>query len=458
LLAYGAGGALGAGDLAAAEAFLKESEALPGVPARFDLCLHHLFSTWLAMRRHDRVRAYQQQKLALRMAIEVGCPVFEVLCRIAAAQVLYEGGESRAAWLQFQQIYDTARRIRNHLLEYTGLLSYAYVALDSGRRPRSGMRALQQALAVGKPRNYVCFPLWRPEMLARLCGLALEAGVEQDFVRRLIDARTLELDSAISGLLQWPWPLRVYTLGRFGVMKEGGWISFSGKAQRRPLDLLKVIVACGGREVTEERVIEALWPRIDGDSAHRSFTITLHRLRKLLGIERAVQLSDGKLSLDGRLVWVDAWAFEQVTARIQRALHPELGAAPVDRASLMGLSKRLVEHYAGPFLGSEPEQAWLLPLRDRLRQRFMRAVADVARDWETAGSAALSIEIMERAIELDHASEGTYRFLMECYMRLGRRAEAVDTYSRCRRMLAAVLNVAPSRETTALFQTLTQAP
>jgi DNA-binding SARP family transcriptional activator len=241
-------------------------------------------------------------------------------------------------------------------------------------------------------------------------------------------------------------------------MKEGGWISFSGKAQRRPLDLLKVIVACGGREVSEERVIEALWPRIDGDSAHQSFTITLHRLRKLLGIERAVQLSDGKLSLDGRFVWVDTWAFEQVTVRIQRALNPQLGMARSDRDSLTELSRKLVEHYAGPFLGSEPEHAWMLPLRDRLRQRFMRAVADVARHWETAGSADLSIDILERAIELDHASEGIYRFLMECYMRLGRRSEALDTYSRCRRMLAAVLNIAPSRETTAIFQALTQAP
>ena len=31
--------------------------------------------------------AYQQQKLALTMAIEVGCPMFEVLCRLALAEI-----------------------------------------------------------------------------------------------------------------------------------------------------------------------------------------------------------------------------------------------------------------------------------------------------------------------------------------------------------------------------------
>jgi LuxR family maltose regulon positive regulatory protein len=457
LLAYGAGGALGAGDLDAAAEFLAETEALPGTPARFDLCLHHLFSTWLAMRRHDAVRAYQQQKLALRMAIEVGCPVFEVLCRIASAHVHYESMEPRAVWLQFQQVYDTTRHIRNHLLEFSGLMSYAYVALDSGRRPRSGLRALRQALALGKPRNYVSFPLWRPEMLAKLCSIALEAKIETDFVATLIQERSLQLDAATSALLNWPWPLRVETLGRFRVFKDGKPIEFTGKAQRRPLDLLKVVIACGGRDVSEDRVVEALWPRIDGDSAHKSFATTLHRLRKLLGEERAIQLSDGKLTLDGQLIWLDTWAFDQIIARINQTLRPKFEESTINSAKLSDLGTQLLARYAGPFLGSEPEQGWSLPLRDRLRQRFVRTVVDIAHYWQREGDAERTIDLLEHAIELDYSSEGIYRSLMECYAMLGRRTEAIDTYARCRKMLAASLRLDPSPETTALYEKLTQA-
>jgi LuxR family maltose regulon positive regulatory protein len=457
LLAYGAGGALFAGDLDTAADFLKETEALSGMPARFDLCLHHLFSTWLAMRQHDAVRAYQQQKLALRMAIEVGCPVFEVTCRIASAHVHYEGMEPRAAWLQFQQVYDTTRHIRNHFIEFSGLLSYAYVALDSGRRPRSGMRALRQALAVGKPRNYLSFPLWRPEMLAKLCSIALEARIEVDFVAKLIHERSLQLDATSSALLNWPWPLRVQTLGQFRVFKDGEPIAFTGKAQRRPLELLKVVIAWGGRDVSEEKVVEALWPRIDGDSAHQSFATTLHRLRKLLGEERAIQLSDGKLTLDGRLIWLDTWAFDQIIAHINQVLHPKFKETTIDSAKLSELGTELLERYPGPFLASEPEQAWSLPLRDRLRQRFVRAVVAISHYWQQAGATEHAIDLLEHAIELEYASEGIYRSLMECYASLGRRAEAVDTYGRCRNMLAATLRVDPSPETTALYEKLTQA-
>jgi hypothetical protein len=320
LLAYGAGGALAADDLEAAEKFLSQFAALPGTAARFDLCLHHLFSTWLAMRQNDAVRAFQQQKLALRLAIEVGCPVFEVLCRIASANVLYEAKEQRAAFDQFQQVYGIARHIRNHLIEFTGLMNYAYPALDSGRRPRSGMRALRQALVIAKPRNYLSFALWRPQALARLCSIALENAIEPEFIAKLIHERTLALDAYTSALLDWPWPLRVCALGQFRVLKNGDPIVFSGKAQRRPFDLLKVVIAYGGRDVSEDRVTEALWPRIDGDSAHRSFTSTLHRLRKLLGEDRAITLSDGKLTLDGRYIWVDVWAFDQVVARVSQVL------------------------------------------------------------------------------------------------------------------------------------------
>ena len=91
----------------------------------------------------------------------------------------------------------------------------------------------------------------------------------------MIRERGLSIDAQASALVDWPWPLRVFTLGHFRVVKNGKPIIFSGKAQRRPFDLLKALIAYGGSNVSVERVTEALWPRVDGDSAHRSFTAAL---------------------------------------------------------------------------------------------------------------------------------------------------------------------------------------
>jgi LuxR family maltose regulon positive regulatory protein len=456
LLAYGAGGALAVGDLDTSEKMLRAFDALPHTNARFDLCLYHLFSTWLALRKHDAVLAFQQQKLALKTAIEVGCPVFEALCRMAAAHVQYRGNDVRGALASFQHVYDIARPIRNHLLEFTGLMCYAYVALDSGRRPRSGMRALRQALEVAKPRSYLSHLLWLPESLSWLCSIALESSIETDFVSQLIHQRKLTIDALATPVLDWPWPVRVHTLGKFRVIRDGNPIAFSGKAQKRPFDLLKAIIAHGSRDVPEERITQSLWPRIDGDSAHRSFATTLHRLRKLLGEERAITLSEGKVSLDGRYIWVDTWALEHHIERITQVLRlPPVGT---DAAQIAEAGDLILHQYQGSFLDNEAEEAWALPMRERLRRRFLRAVSDLQRYWQQAAQPERAIELLERALELDSTAESLYRNLMTCYADQGRRADAAETYRRCEKILRANLNVAPSAETSALHERLVSLP
>ena len=455
LLANGAGGALMVGDLDTAEEQLQQFSGLKGTPARFDLCLFHVFSTWLALLRKDSVRAFQQQKLALMNAVEVGCPTYEILCHIAAAYVHYEGGEERKTLSHFQQVHDLARPIHSPLIQFAGLMHYAYVGLDRGRRSRSGLRALRYALELGKPRNYTGFLLWRPDMLARLCSHALEAGIEREFVARIIRARGLALDASQLGLTDWPWPIRVQTLGQFRLLRGGEPVTFAGKAQRRPLDLLRVLIANGGREVPQERITEALWPRIDGDSAHRSFTTTLHRLRKFLGEDRALQLSEGKLSLDGRYVWTDCWAFEQLTARIEQMLRRL--RENVDPEQLARLCEALTKHYAGPFLGNEPDEPWSLPARERQRHRFMRAIGEACRYWQQANQPERAVDLLERALDIDNIAESFYRHLMTSYAQLGQNADAAETYNRCRKTLAAVLKVEPSPETRALYDKLVRA-
>ena len=451
LLAYGAGGALSAGKLDVAEKLLQQIAEHSARWPRFDRCLYHLFSAWAGVLRQDTLRAYQEQKLALRMAVEVGCPFFEVMCRMVSAQVLFAAGERRKGIEQLESVHDIARHIRNHLLEFMTLINYGHLALEYGRR-RSGLKALQYALELGKPRDYINFPCWNPAVMAAVCAHALEAGIEPDYVKSLIRRRALVPPGTAAGGDAWPWPLRVHTLGQFSLIKDNRPVTFAGKAQRRPLELLKALVAYGGNRVKEEQLTEALWPRIDGDSAHRSFTTTLHRLRKLMGADHALILQEGRLTLDPRCCWVDAWAFEQVAADIDRAL--KVPRERIDAQRIAQLAERLLALYAGPFMAGDSDESWYVGMRERLRSRFMRAMSDIGRYWQQAGEWERAVDYLQRGLDADGLAEGFYRHLMLCYRELGRSAEAIDVYERCRKTLAAALSVQPSRETTALYQTL----
>jgi DNA-binding response OmpR family regulator len=247
-----------------------------------------------------------------------------------------------------------------------------------------------------------------------------------------------------------PAPLAIYTLGQFALLRDGQPISFSRKVQKRPLDLLKVLVAHGGVRTDIAPLIEALWPDAEGDAAKVSFDSNLHRLRKLVEVEDVLRLSEGRLSLDDKRCWVDIWVLEDLIGRIERATHAPSPASGE-------LARELLRLYTGHFLEQESQESWAVAARDRLKAKFLRAVAILGAGLEQCGEWRAAAALYSRALELENLAEALYRRLMICYRELGEVAEALQVYRRCRDMLSIVLAAAPSAETEAVRATLREA-
>ena len=111
-----------------------------------------------------------------------------------------------------------------------------------------------------------------PEVAVPLFALALERGIEPDYVRGRIRERRL---AAPSPAARWPWPLAVRTLGAFELARGGQPVVSSGKAQKKPLELLKALVAHGGRSVDAALLTAKVWPDAEGDDAKNSFDSNL---------------------------------------------------------------------------------------------------------------------------------------------------------------------------------------
>jgi len=391
LLVWGYGGALGAGDLRGAAALARQLEPLTAQAGRFNVCIYHHFQAWEAMLRKDLMEALQKEKAALRMAIEVGCPLYEVLCRLAAAEILAECGDERKCIANLQTLRDIVRGIDNRHLEFTCLMGFAQIALAHGRQ-RTGLNALRRGLELGREYGYAHFLWWRPAAVARVLANALEAGIEPDYARSLIKRRGLVPEQPPLAVEGWPWAYRVQTFGGFRLLRNDQPLGATGKAKRRPLELLKLLIAYGGEQVSESRVTDALWPRIDGDSAHRSFTSTLHRLRKLLGEDRAVTLHEGRVSLDRRFFWLDTWAFERLAADLE-----SVG----DSQQMEKLAERLLALYRGSFMADDADAAWMIQTRERLRNRFARVLARVYRHLQERGEGARASALYEKCLEID---------------------------------------------------------
>jgi DNA-binding SARP family transcriptional activator len=445
-LLCGIDAALSAGDLETAAGWLSELSANLNPSVRCVLSMYEAARVWEALLRSDFTTAVAHLEPLEKLGPETGWPQFDGFIEYLGVQVRDALADESGARSHLARLEAIARAVRSHYLEYMALLARAQLAPDRGC-PEEALRA---AMALGRSGGYWNHHGWRPGVMARLCARALDAGIEVAHVKELIRRRALTMDPSSVELEAWPRPIEIFSLGSFDVVREGKAIRFSHKVQRKPLALLKSLVAAGGRVVSEEMLTDALWPDAEGDAARTALSSALHRLRGLLGREEAIERKDGKLTLVPRFCWVDVWAVERLLARAETTT---AGAEPVDAGRL---TRKALELYRGPFLGDEAAR---IPqgtaLADRVRRRLLRQIVAVGQEHERSGRWQEAADWYEEALHVDPCAEDVYRGLMCVYRNLGRPADVKETYRRCRDNLAAHLAIVPAAETEALLENLT---
>jgi LuxR family transcriptional regulator, maltose regulon positive regulatory protein len=245
---------------------------------------------------------------------------------------------------------------------------------------------------------------------------------------------------------EWEWEIRLRSLGRFEITKDGSPMAFPGKLPKKSLALLKMLIAHGPAEVPEKQIMDALWPDEEGDAAEKSLSVTLLRLRRLLGDNELVRHQGGKLSLDMRRCWVDAWAFENMLSMPPKAGN---GNGSVESPQFQALSL-----YRGTFLPEDSEEPWSVPARERLRTRFIHTLVGVGKQIESDGRFEEAIDWYLKGLDADPIVESFYQGLMRCYEKLDRRTEGIAAYRRLKQTLSVTLGLPPSASTEKLYQSL----
>jgi len=302
---------------------------------------------------------------------------------------------------------------------------------------------------LGKRHGYAHIEFYQPSVMQFLYAKALEEGIEPDYVKGLIRRQKLNPPippfekGGAEGIWvdDWPYPIKICTLGRFEIIKDDMPLTPPRKAQKKPLEMLKSLIAIGSNGMTIEQMTDLLWQEADGDMSHKSFEITLLRLRRMLGNEKAVRLQGGLLILDRSICYVDVWAFQNLIERIEEYEHKK----KTDDA--LRLSEKALHLYKGHFLPAETQYEWTMSLREHLRNRFHRLVIKAGSYMEKQNNRENAIEYFQKGLEIDPLCEDFYQHLMLCHQKLGHKAEAVRTYNLCRTTLSTSLGITPSAKT-----------
>jgi DNA-binding SARP family transcriptional activator len=445
LLTQGISSGLNVNDIKRAENWLERGALSYPILGPWHRGTHHLQRARIALLRGDISHAMFHADWALSSSVEAGSPYTLGFSHIVNAEVKHGLAKHEEAKDHLGQVFGIGQRIKAKVYEFSALLLAALFAFD-GEEEELGWTSLRKALTLGRERGYFYHYLDLPKGITRLCIKALEAGIEVEYVQELIRRCHIEPDPPPLHLENWPWPLNIISLGRFGLLKDGKPHRFIKRAQQKPLSMLKVLISLGGKEVREDEISDVLWPEADGDLAHESFATNLHRLRKLLGYPAALEFRDGRLTLDEKYCRVDAWAFERILDAVGNK-HKE----GLTEGALQPIEKA-IRIYKGPFLADEVEQPWLVPFRERLRNKFLRGVTRLGHYWEKVGQWERALQCYQRGLEMESLAEELYQNLMACYLRLGRKAEALTVYNHCRRVLLTILGVEPSSKTQAIYR------
>ena len=237
--------------------------------------------------------------------------------------------------------------------------------------------------------------------------------------------------------------VRVDVLGPLRLVVGGVSIDVRGPKRRA---LLALLAMAGGRAVTADQLVDALWPSAAPDSGRAALHSQVSRLRGHLGqgAERLITLDGGYrlvLAADGLDV-----------ARAQALLNEARATAQGDPAAARALLREALALWRGPAFTGLPEVPSLSTMAiglERLHQEVTDLLVECAID---AGHVDGLVQLAVDALAADPLREPAALLAMRALAVTGQAAEALRIGRRYRRQLAAETGLDPSAELGALEQ------
>lgn len=213
---------------------------------------------------------------------------------------------------------------------------------------------------------------------------------------------------------------------------------------RKAAALLALLALNPHRLHSREALAEQLWPDEDPDATRNRFKQVLSLLRKEL--EPPGTEAGSVLATDRTHVRLQPGALVSDVEEFEGALDAARSAG--DPVSSLQAAARL---YKGELLPGYYEE-WILSERQRLAERHLGALENLAQALAERGDFAQALDHARRAVSADPLREASHALVMRVYAASGRVSEAVREYAELERTLREHLDSAPSASVRALLE------
>jgi len=238
--------------------------------------------------------------------------------------------------------------------------------------------------------------------------------------------------------------LQLYTFGGLRIEHDGQPLQLPTHKAR---DLLAYLITFRDRPHPRPVLVGILWPDQPEEKGRRRLSDTLWRVRRAAGPDVILADEDALAFNSAYDCWLDVERFE---SRMQEAAHK--GQTNASRISLLA---SCIQLYRDPFLAGLYHD-WVLLERERLHGLYLEALGRLLDLHKRGSDYESGLTIAQRIAAAEPLHEAAHRELIRFYHFLGRDAEAIAQYYRCREILREELNVAPAPETESLYHVLSR--
>lgn len=231
-------------------------------------------------------------------------------------------------------------------------------------------------------------------------------------------------------------PLHIQLLGTFQV--RAGVTPLPAFHAPRLQALLACLLLHRDAPLPRRQIAFWLWPDSPEAQALTNLRHLLHQIRHALPDGAALLAAEGAL-----LAWRAALPCRLDVADFERALdQADQAARQGQPAATRAALEAALAAYGGDLLPGCYDE-WILPERERLRQRFLASLERLVVLLEAQRAYAAAIPYARRLVQAEPLHEAGYLHLLRLYALTGDRAAALHTYQTCAATLRRDLAVEP---------------
>lgn len=244
---------------------------------------------------------------------------------------------------------------------------------------------------------------------------------------------------------------RVTLFGEFTIEYGDSIISDQTNRSKKVWTLLEYLIVHRKRFVSQEELIELLWPESNSRDPINTLKVLMHRVRDTLDdldFENSRQMI---LYRNGAYGWNQDYRCIMDADDFQRLIY-ESEQETEDISRKMSLLLQAENLYQGHFLQKKSSESWVIPIATYYRSQYNRVVSELAKILLEHKKYDQLSSVSQKAIALEPYEEQLYIYLIQVLICTGQLEKALDLYHHVTELFMRELGVSPSEELLALYK------